>query len=519
MDIKVPQLLKTKILVLLIMLFSILIRIPYFDCPLCPDESGFAYQAYFWLNDVNPYRSSFFIYFPGFPLLYAFIFKTLGINPLNIRLFLAFWNAITVLFIYLTAKKLFSEKIALLSSFYYACFSWLPLIKGYMGKEIFMLLPLSLSLYFYFLYRDCFHKLPLFLAAFFAGLAVVFKQSALPPWGCFLIFIYLESPNKFKHIFIFLLGASLPIIASATYGCISLGIKSFFYNIIFCPAGTFSIFSGYWWYHFLRFLYSLNKTGIIFWLIALILGQKFIKREFAWYFLISYLLFSFLGVALGGHWFDHYYAQLLPSLCILLGWTSVKIWQFKRKTYISINLILLIFPFFIYILVSLHYHRLCNFSNGWDLSQKIASYLYKNSDKTDKIYAFLYNDPTIYFLAKRKSAFPYLFRHEILYFPENIMQFMEFIRSDKAPKYLIAYSEEKSLKFAIRYCKIPKGFINKIKKCFSVNFRPFCKNYPVQIFLIKKVFKLIPKYYSPVKIIFANGSSVVIWKRKQKQNS
>jgi len=503
-----------KKLLFLIVLFSILIRIPYLNCPLFTDEGGYAYQAYFWMEKgINFYKSYFYIMPPGFPLLYALIFKTLGIKPLNIRLFLAFWNATAVIFIYLTTKRLFSEKIALFSAFLYSCLSWLPLIKGNVGKEVFMLLPTSISLYFYVLYHENFKIWPLFLAGFFSSLAVVFKQSALPPLACLLIFIYMESPKKFKHILIFLLSTSLPIIPCIIFGCASLGLKNFLYSIVFFRVGTNSIFSGYWWYHPLRFLYSIIKTGVIFWLIALILSKKFIKKEYSFYFLIFYLFFSFLGIFLGGNWFDHYYVQILPSLCILLAVGYIKVFESKRKSYIFSISALLILPFFIYTLVALNYNY-CLRLPDYSLTPKIADYLKKNSSSTDTIYAFLYSDWSVYFLAKRMAAFFYLARDQLLFLPKNILQFLRFLNSNKRPNYLITYPEEKSIKIVRKYCEVPKGFINKIKKGFSGGFRPFCKQYPIQIFLVKKVFRVIPKYYRPVKTISVKGVSVIIWKRK-----
>lgn len=504
----------TKKLLLFIVLLSILIRVPYFNCPLFTDEGVYAYQAYLWMEQgINFYKSYFYIMLPGFPLVYALIFKTLGTEPFQIRFFLAFWNAIALIFIYLTAKKLFYEKIALLSAFLYSCFSWLPLIKGNVGKEMFMLLPISISLYFYVLYHENFKTWPLFLAGFFSSLAVVFRQSALPPLACLLIFIYIESPKKFKHILIFLLATSLPIIPCIIFGWASLGIKSFLYSVVFFRVGTCSIFSGYWWYHPLRFFYSIIKTGVTFWLIALILSQKFIKKGFPWYFLIFYLFFSFLGISLGGNWFDHYYVQILPSLCILLGLGGVRIFQSKRKSYIFSILTLWILPFFIYALVALHYN-LCLRLPDYSLTPKITDYLEKNSNSTDTIYAFLYSDWSVYFWTQMESPIPYIARDQVLFSPKHTDHFIKMLNSAQRPDYLITYPEEKSINIVRKYCEVPKGIVNKMKKCFSGGFRPFCKQYPIQISLVKSIFKLIPKYYKPVKTLFAKDASVIIWKRE-----
>jgi len=63
---------KNQKFLILIILFSIFIRIPYLNCPLQPDEGFFAYIAHFWLKGINFYKSCFFNMLPGLPLLYAF---------------------------------------------------------------------------------------------------------------------------------------------------------------------------------------------------------------------------------------------------------------------------------------------------------------------------------------------------------------------------------------------------------------------------------------------------------------
>lgn len=504
---------------LLIILFSILIRIPYFNCPLFMDEGEYAYQAYLWLNEgISFYKSHLFNMLPGFPLLYAFVFKTLGPTPFSLRFFLAIWNAATVFFIYLTAKKLTDESIALISSFLYACFSSLPLIKGNVGKEIFMLLPLTISLYCYLLYHDSLKRWALFLCGFFSGLAIVFKQSSLPFGAFFLIFLYLRSPNKIKDIFIFLFGSVLPVAACFIYGSFSLGIKDFFYYIAFYRLDNASIFCGTWWYHLLRFLRSIIKSGIIPLVVLLILGIRFTKKGFIFYFFILYLFFSFLGIALGGSWYDHYYAQLLPPICILLGWEFSFLFQSKKKI-IDILLIftLLIFPFFHYILVSLHFGGFCckNFYPiESKLTPKIVNYLEKNCNNTDEIYAFLYSDPSIYFLSKKRSALPYLFKTGLLYDPNHIKEFIDLIESPKRPGYLITYTEEESIVITNRLCEIKGNIIDKIETVLYGNFKPFCKDYPVQVSLIKQVFKTVPKYYLPVDPISFKDTVINIWKKR-----
>jgi len=499
----------------LIILFSILIRIPFLNCPLFEDEGEYAYQAYFWLKGVNPYQSRFFFTLPGYPLLYFLVFKFFCPKILAIRIFLAVWNAGIIIFIYLIARKLISPTVGLVSAFLYGSYSWLPLIRGNVGKEIYMMLPLCTALYLYVLYREYSKKVILFLSGIFLGLAVLFKQSALPLSGFFLVFICFESKHKIRDVIMFLIAASLPIIGCFIYGSHCIGIRKFFYCVISYRLNTASIFCGTWWYHILRGFRSMIKSGIIFWLIPLILNIKCIKKGFTYYFLIAYLFFSFLGIALSGSWYANYWALILPSVCILLAWEIVKILQTKKKSYVFKSGLWLILPFFIYILISLHFHNFClRFYPEYQLTPKIAHYLKKNSNETDKIYAFLYRNAEIYFLARRRSSFPSLFRPQMLYRSENIKEFINHIETTKRPSLLITYTEERTIKIIRNFCELKAGIVPKLRATLLGSYRPFCKNYPSQISFTKELFALIPQYYVKVKTISVNNASVIIWKRK-----
>ena len=181
--------------------------------------------------------------------------------------------------------------------------------------------------------------------------------------------------------------------------------------------------------------------------------------------------------------------------------------------------ILLILPFFQYVLLSLHFGGFC--SKGLylvesNLTPKIVSYLEKNCNNAGKIYAFLYSDPSIYFLSKKRSALPYLFKSAFLFYPEHIKEFTKLIKSSKRPDYLITYNEGESIEITKRVCEIKGSITDKIQTVLYGDFKPFCKDYPIQVSLIKQVFETIPKYYMPVDNISFKDTTINIniWKKR-----
>ncbi|CAD7772226.1 hypothetical protein DMNBHIDG_00547 [Candidatus Methanoperedenaceae archaeon GB37] len=124
-----------------VILFAIGIRLPYLNCPIQVDEGAYTYMAHFWLKGESLYKTRFFNVLPGLPFLYTIILKFFGESPVAIRVFISFYNALTLVFLYFAAKKLFGIKEAVITASIYAYLSWLPHIRGISGKELFMLLP------------------------------------------------------------------------------------------------------------------------------------------------------------------------------------------------------------------------------------------------------------------------------------------------------------------------------------------------------------------------------------------
>ncbi len=502
--------------VLLIALSSILIRILFFRCPIGGDEGEYAHQAYFWLRGLSPYKSHFFFMFPGYPLVYAFALKVFGTTPLSFRLLLAFWNALVLIFIYLFGKRLVDEKVGIVSSLLYGAYSWLPLIKGNIGKEIYILLPISISLYLYLFYRETLNLFFLFLCGISFGCSVIFRQSVAPVCLLFLIFILFYEKRGIKDLVIFSLGVGFPIVISFAYGIYCVGLKKFIYYIFTYRAKTASIFVGPIWFHILRAARSLFKSGLIFWFFALFLNLRFIdKASFPSLFLFTYMIFAFFSIAINGSWYANYWAMFLPSLCVLLAWEGLNIIKRRDKMLLFTNLSLLISPFLVYAVLGLHYGSFCmRFRPQYFLTPRVANFIEKNSDESDRIYAFLYENAGIYFLSKRRIGIsaPACWRQQ-LYCPKHIKNFIDYIDSPKRPRYVITYTETESIRLAKKLCRIEKGFISKIKDAVVKNDIPFCKDYPVQLSLIRKAFLAIKKHYVKVKTFLWDGQKVIVWER------
>ncbi|MDL1957226.1 MAG: glycosyltransferase family 39 protein [Candidatus Desulfofervidus auxilii] len=497
---------------LLIILFAIIIRIPYINCPMHPDEGAYAYQGYFWLKGKEIYETRFFNRLPGLPLIYATAFKLFGTNPKAIRVFVILYNTLSVLFVYLIGCKLLDEKKALISAFIFAYLSWSPIMRGVTGKEIFIILPCLITIYFYLLYEGK-NKKFLFLCGIFSGFSILVSQTTFLLIFHFLIFTYFQSKKKIKDLSVYLFSLCIPVMLFLIHGALVLGIKQLIYQIIIYRTKSNSIFVGPAWYHLFRSIYSLTASSFIFLIFAIILGYQYLPKEekFVKFFLFSYLIFSFLGAISGGWWAFHYYLPLMPIISLWLGWCIPYIFKQKRLVK-AIFFCCLLVPLIFYICAFYYTKNYClEFKSEYKLTKKLVKYLNNHCGK--KIYAFLFYNPSIYFMSKKESALPYFFEDEILFVPERFKEIISVIKQKKIDC-LITYDLDYSLEMVQKLCDTNKPFMFLIKKCFSRYFTPFCKGYPIQLSFIKKIFEMIPSYYKKIKIIPFKKGKIIIWKKQ-----
>ena len=171
-----------------IVALSILIRLPFLNVPMISDEGGYAYVAYFWSSDYQLYKDIPFARPQGIFLLYKFALATFGDGVLSIRLFAAFYSALTTLSVFVVSRSLFSLPSSLISAAVFAIFSTSPSFEGFTANaELFTLLPLTLAAFFAW-------NRKWFLAGLLSGVASAIKPSGVA--GFVLVFAHLLQRDK-----------------------------------------------------------------------------------------------------------------------------------------------------------------------------------------------------------------------------------------------------------------------------------------------------------------------------------
>lgn len=186
------------LLVLIIVVHSLLLtKLIFFPYP-----ELFIYP-YLTNNGLKPYSQILDQHFPGLMFL-PINFDNLGMNtPQTARIWLIGSVLITQILLFFVARKILkSEKRALIVNLLYLF--WQPFFEGWV-LWIDSFLPVILLPSFYFLYSRRF-----FLAGFFLGIAIVFKQVLIPL--ALLLFVYLIwQKRNLKIAGFFILGLLGPI--------------------------------------------------------------------------------------------------------------------------------------------------------------------------------------------------------------------------------------------------------------------------------------------------------------------
>jgi hypothetical protein len=318
-------------MIALVFLISLLIRLPLLPIPLERDEGEYAYIAWRWGYNELPYRDWVDQKPPGIFVVYR-LAMMLPIDPVQAVHFAgALFAAASAAALFLVAVRWISGFWATFAGILFGVMSAEPSIQGVAANtELFMLFPLILSvLAFMRVVRAVDLNVPLvLLCGMLTGLAAAFKQVAAINW----LFLALAWPlvsvgrNKRRTSALFasysLAGAAVPWAALALYFSWKGALPDFVYNVL-----THNVeYAGglIWadrWGYLQRAIRHLAPTHALVWLYSFVgLASGFRSSRPRWGIVWGlWSLTSLAGVSASGYYFEHYFLQLLPWLCLSAG--------------------------------------------------------------------------------------------------------------------------------------------------------------------------------------------------------
>lgn len=398
---------------------TIILSLPIFSVPLGRDQGIFAYVADGIVKGLSPYKYSFDIKPPFVYFIYALSFVFFGKSSHSIYLIDIVYRLVTLVAIYLTAKKMYGEREGLGASLLYGIFSSIVFNRIWRcaQTEVFMVLPLVLAVYFFIDDEKA------FLCGIFSGIAFSVKYSAL------FIFIPLPLLWAFKDIkksLLFVLGFSVSLIPFIIYffhydSLYALYISTIKFNV-FHVARRFYIKP--FLSAFLR--YGHNVWREMYFLIILSSSFLFFRSNKYYKLLVIWLCSTFFSLAIQGKFWFYHWIIFLGPLCIMAGRQIVifyerlgqKKWQKMVMGFFYVGMFLL----------SLKSNHICyrisqnisyfkgeisrkefllpfdKLSNNVSFSnaENMAKYIKENTDEHENIWIFGH-ESLVYFLADRRA--------------------------------------------------------------------------------------------------------------------
>jgi len=320
------------VLLLAALLFA-WVRVPLVSVPLERDEGEYAYIAQRALKGDVPYRDAFDQKPPGVFLAYAAAFLLFEESIEGIHLFMYSWTVLTALALFGCVRRLAGSLSGAFAVLVFGLVSADPrLTANAANTEIFMLLPLVLSLY-------CAHRALeaerrfgwWLLAGVTAGAACWFKQVAITN-AVFLATIALLGPapaasgragKRLCGVGGLLLGAllvSVPVVATfaAAGAWEPFADAVFFHNLEYSQSNPWSAAVGLVQ---MRLAEQTPSLGVCWALAAagLLVPRAMDGRTRA--IMGGWLVAALAGIATGFFFRPHYFIQMLPALAALCGIT------------------------------------------------------------------------------------------------------------------------------------------------------------------------------------------------------
>lgn len=452
------------VVLILVMIFTGLVRYRLLDVPLERDEGEYAYAGQLILQGIPPYQEVYNMKLPGIYAAYAVILAVFDQTHQGIHTGLLVINGITIVLVFLLAKRLLNASAAVISAAAFAVFSVGAGVHGISANaEHFVILFALAGLLVMLRALDKNRLWGLFVAGVLLGISFTMKQHGLAFSAVVMLYLILDAvfqkPIPWRKLMKMELSFAAGIIAVVVCLCLMMIWLGVFKNFWFWTvdyARTYlsqrSFQAGY--KEFIEIFSFILKSSPLLWMmsglgIICLASGKITKSKKT--FLLLYAVFSFLSICPGLYFRHHYFVLLLPCAALLAGTAgyvlSLGVLRLtKVSPLIPAALAIACTAQALYqqreFLFQLTPFEACRFlygANPFAESLEIASYIREHTDPNDTI-TILGSEPQICFYAHRRSASRYIYMYPLMEnHPFSLQMQKDFIRETEAkkPKYLV----------------------------------------------------------------------------------
>jgi general stress protein CsbA len=453
------------VVVLLVLFLFAGIRWRLRDMPLERDEGEYAYAGQLLLQGIPPYQLAYNMKLPGSYFAYAAILRVFGETAAGIHLGLLVVNSCSILLMFLLARRLYGDLAGAAAAAGYALLSTSETVLGLSGHATHFVALMALGgLLFLICTRESKDLKAYFAAGLCMGLAFLMKQ----PGAVFVFFgvqevtwsTWKDAAGRKKlgaRLGVYAAGAAIPyLLTCAVLYRAGVFDKFWFWTVSYASqyATSTGIVQG--WKYLVEAVPGLFFGAPIVWCFAAIGFFAVIKERgtrAAVRFVISLLVWSFLGASAGLYYRDHYFIVMLPAVCLLAGkavkWCTEEInrrEKVKKLVFAPAALFVVGYAASLYAQRGIFFEmspssviRRVYGGNPFPEAIEIGKYIREHSEP-DETVAVLGSEPEIYFYARRHSATGYIYTYGLMEeqkYASRMQQEMIDEIERKQPKFLV----------------------------------------------------------------------------------
>lgn len=485
---------------LLVLVFIIhTIRTNFAGIPFERDEGIYSYFGKLVLEGKVPYKDFYEVKFPGLFYFYAMIVGLFGDTVQGMHTGFMWVNILSTIFIYFSARNLFSPIAGIISATTFAFVSLTPNLSGFTvqaehGVSFFI----CMGLMFYSLTKLYNNSIYYLLMGLAMGCAFMVKTSGvfLALWGGFIIitdFMFTKQrvwKEFWKHMLAYSVGGFSIIILMF----LIIAAKGSFNEMIYWTiehakqyASSMPYEEGVKYFKYTRDAIIQNHK--FFWYHSLLaVGVCLLRPINIKYKILGVTLlgFSFFTIVPGYFFYGHYWIQTVPGLALIAGLTVYSVMaiiqntlNFKQPIIKYVYLTIFGFLTFSHVstLKSYYFHpnyerilRAVYGNNPFPESMEIGNYINSHSKPEDNI-VLIGSEPQIYFYTKKKSPSRHAYFTSIV---NNVKDHKEWQRefardTEKAkPKFVIFFNHPLSL---LVQANVDKYVFDWANKFITENYR------------------------------------------------
>ena len=423
------------ILLTAVALFTAVVRIRLLQTPLERDEGEFGYMGQLILQGIPPYKIACNMKLPGTYAMYALFLKIFGNSVAGIHLGLMTMNLISIVLVFLLARRLLGPLAAVVAGASFGLLSVIPSVLGTSAHATQYVLPFALGGIILMLRAiDSGKTSTLALSGLLLGISFLMKQHAVFFLAFALLYFIRTQARKAtpgglaRRAGILSAAMALPFAITCLI-LIKLGVfqKFWFWTFTYAGAYTSENNMSQGLMMFRQAMRDVTEHSIWLW----VLGGMGLT-SIAWgkrakangVFLVGFLVFSFLTMCPGMYFRPHYFIAFLPALSLLIGAAVSSGADVLRRVGIYRVLPIVLFTALLAHLVFLERGFLFEVSPsdasiimydgpGFVAMEQVGEYVRAHTKATDKIVMFG-SDPELYFYAQRRAGTTFLYTYGLV---------------------------------------------------------------------------------------------------------